>query len=121
MPFFQCTICKDNGSPVAKNVTVMLAETKPDDWYGTIRTAHLSDLAAGQLYVLKLEDERTGEVSGPQEYSRGRVRPSGRYPRYGDVGVGGVALIDHVVGVTGGIGQQYAPTHNQPDHGHAFL
>ncbi len=61
MPFFRCTICQDDGSPIAKNVTVMLAETKRDEWYGTITAAHLTSLGSGERYLLQLEDGRKGE------------------------------------------------------------
>ncbi len=61
MPFFRCTICQEDGNPIARDVTVMLAETKRDDWYGTITVAHLSSLVAGERYILQLEDGRTGE------------------------------------------------------------
>ena len=60
MPFYRCTICQEDGSPIAHDVTVMLAETQRDDWYGTITVAHLSDLAAGERYILQLEDGRKG-------------------------------------------------------------
>ena len=64
MPFYRCSICQDDGSPVAEDVTVVIEVTgrNPDSgWYGTITTTHLTSLDAGQRYRLRLADGRTGE------------------------------------------------------------
>jgi 2-oxoglutarate dehydrogenase complex dehydrogenase (E1) component-like enzyme len=73
MPFFRCTICQDDGSPIAKDVTVMLAETKRDEWYGTITAAHLTALGSGQRYILHLEDGRKGEFLVRRNTSAGEI------------------------------------------------
>lgn len=66
MPFYRCTICQEDGSPIAENVTVTIEVTDRDgepSWYGTITTTHMTPLAAGQRYHLILEDGRTGEFA----------------------------------------------------------
>ncbi len=64
MPFYRCEICHEDGSIVAKDVTVSIEETTRGGsrvWYGTITVTHVSNLAAGQRYRLTLADGRTGE------------------------------------------------------------
>ncbi len=64
MPFHRCAICLADGSVVATDVDVSIDEVNRNDvneWFGTITVTHLASLAAGQRYVLKLDDGRTGE------------------------------------------------------------
>ncbi len=64
MPFYKCTICQEDGSPVAKDVTVVMEQVEHDganEWYGTITGTHQASLAAGQKYRLALDDGRTGD------------------------------------------------------------
>ncbi len=64
MPFYLCSICEDDGSPVAERTTVVIEETGGGDvsgWHGTITGTHLTSLEAGRRYRLTLEDGRTGE------------------------------------------------------------
>ena len=64
MPFHRCAICLADGSVVANEVDVSIDEVNRNgvnEWFGTITVTHLASLAAGQRYVLKLDDGRTGE------------------------------------------------------------
>lgn len=64
MAFHRCEICRDDESPVAKEVTVAIEETESEgvaEWYGTLKGAGLGDLVAGQRYRITLDDGRTGE------------------------------------------------------------
>ncbi|HJQ65758.1 MAG TPA: hypothetical protein VJ816_05245 [Gemmatimonadales bacterium] len=64
MPFHRCAICLADGSVVAHEVDVSIDEVNRNgvnEWFGTITVTHLASLAAGQRYVLKLDDGRTGE------------------------------------------------------------
>ncbi|HEX9728812.1 MAG TPA: hypothetical protein VGA37_09940 [Gemmatimonadales bacterium] len=64
MPFYRCTICHDDGRPVAEDISVMIEETTRDDgtaWYGTVTVSHLTELTPGQRYRLRLEDGRAGD------------------------------------------------------------
>ncbi len=64
MPFYLCSICEDDGSPVAERITVVIEETGGGDvsgWHGTITATHLTSLEAGRRYRLTLGDGRTGE------------------------------------------------------------
>jgi hypothetical protein len=66
MPFHRCTICLEDGTVVAKDVSVALSDPKPeapDEWYGTITVTHLVSLTAGQRYQLVLDDGRMGMFS----------------------------------------------------------
>jgi hypothetical protein len=63
MAFYRCEICREDGSPVARDVTVSIEEaTRAGErtWYGTITVTHLSSLMAGQRYRLTLADGRSG-------------------------------------------------------------
>jgi len=63
MAFYRCEIVQDDGSPVAKDVTVTIEETTRDGspaWYGTITVTHLSTLIPGPRYRLTLADGRAG-------------------------------------------------------------
>ena len=64
MSFHRCAICQEDGSVVAKDVTVALEEGERAEsaaWHGTITVTHLTSLVAGQQYRLMLDDGRTGE------------------------------------------------------------
>ena len=63
MAFYRCSICREDGTPVAERVTVTLEETDRDvdKWYGTITATHLAELSPGRKYRLTLEDGRVGE------------------------------------------------------------
>jgi hypothetical protein len=66
MPFHRCTICLEDGSVVAQDISVALSDSKPeapDEWFGTITITHLVSLAAGQRYQLVLDDGRKGMFS----------------------------------------------------------
>lgn len=66
MAFYRCEICQEDGSPVAKDVTVSIEETTREGakaWYGTITVTHLSSLMSGQRYRLILADGRSGEFT----------------------------------------------------------
>jgi hypothetical protein len=73
MPFFRCTICQEDGSLIAQDVTVMLAETKRDEWYGTITATDLISLGSGQPYLLRLDDGRKGEFLVRRNTSAGEI------------------------------------------------
>jgi len=64
MPFFRCSICREDGSICAEGVTVSLEQTERDgttQWYGTVSATQEVDLAAGQRYRLVLSDGRGGD------------------------------------------------------------
>jgi hypothetical protein len=66
MAFYRCEICHDDGTVIAKNVTVSIEETTHDgtsEWYGTITITHLSSLGAGQRFRIVLADGRAGEFT----------------------------------------------------------
>jgi hypothetical protein len=63
MAFHHCSICHEDGKPVATDITVALEEMTPagaPDWHGTITVTHLVDLTAGKRYQLVLDDGRKG-------------------------------------------------------------
>jgi hypothetical protein len=61
MPFYQCTICTEDGSQIAEDVRVVI-ETQEggSGWYGTITATQLTGLATGHTYTITLGDGRTG-------------------------------------------------------------
>jgi hypothetical protein len=66
MPFHRCMIRQEDGTVVARDITVALGDPKPDapeDWYGTLTITHLVSLVGGQRYQLVLDDGRTGMFS----------------------------------------------------------
>ncbi len=61
MPFYQCTICREDGSQIADGVRVVIEDADSgSDWYGTITGPHLVGLAAGKQYRIVLGDGRAG-------------------------------------------------------------
>jgi len=64
MPFHHCTICHEDGTPMAEKVTVSLEDDfEPSErvaWHGTVSVTHLIDLTAGKQYQLVLDDGRRG-------------------------------------------------------------
>ncbi len=76
MPFYNCTICQEDGSTVAQDVTVVLELVEHDganEWYGTITVTHQASLEAGQKYRLALDDGRTGDFLVRRNTSAGEV------------------------------------------------
>ena len=76
MAFYRCAICQENGSPVAKDITVTLEQTEYEgvtQWYGTITATHVTSLMAGRRYRLTLEDGRTGEFLVRRNTSAGET------------------------------------------------
>jgi hypothetical protein len=76
MPFYQCTICGEDGSHIADGVRVLIEDASATGWYGTITAAALTGLAAGRQYRIVLGDGRSGSfrvkrntVAGEQDRS----------------------------------------------------
>lgn len=64
MPFYRCTICQEDGSPVVEDVTAAIEETEREgskEWYGTVTVTHLASLTPNHRYRLVLPDGRRGE------------------------------------------------------------
>jgi len=64
MPFHRCAIRQEDGTVVADAVHVSLEETTREgvvEWHATITVTHLTNLVAGQKYLLVLDDGRSGE------------------------------------------------------------
>lgn len=64
MPFYRCEIRRQDGSVIAQDVMITIEETTRDGaprWYGTMTVTHLSELTAGERYLLTLTDGRSGE------------------------------------------------------------
>jgi hypothetical protein len=61
MPFYECTICNEDGSRIAQDVRVII-ESQEDGsgWYGTITATQLTALVAGHDYRIELGDGRSG-------------------------------------------------------------
>jgi hypothetical protein len=61
MPFYQCTICNEDGSPIADDVRVLIeVQEGGPGWYGTITATQLTALTAGHTYTITLGDGRKG-------------------------------------------------------------
>ena len=76
MPFYNCAICQQDGSLLAKDATVVIEETERGgvtEWYGTITGKHLESLVAGQTYRLTLDDGHSGEFFVRKNTSAGET------------------------------------------------
>ena len=60
MPFYQCTICHEDGSRIAEGVRVAIEDAGGSSWFGTITADALTGLAAGRQYRIVLGDGRSG-------------------------------------------------------------
>ena len=66
MAFHHCSIQQEDGTVVAKDVTVSVEETDHDGvagWYGTLTVTHLAVLTAGERYKLVLDNGQTGDFT----------------------------------------------------------
>lgn len=60
MPFYECTISRDDGSRIAEGVRVAIDDANASGWFGTITAALLTELTAGRQYRIALGDGRSG-------------------------------------------------------------
>lgn len=92
MPFYRCSVCQEDGRPVAEGLRVIIEQAAGAEagWYGTMTATAEAPLEAGRKYRLTLEDGRTGLFHVRRNTSAGAIDRS--------IAIVGVGILERVAG-----------------------